>query len=253
MKKIISLLLIAISSCIFSQEISKSSNYMVMYDGFFQPGKAKVVHKVNYILLLGDDFSFSAPESLLEDFATNYTVDRSKIESNTSYIEELIFNNHQEIFAFGTFMDDKLGYKEKVDLKWKIENETKEIDGIVCSKATTEKYGRKWVAYFSTRYPFPIGPYKFNGLPGLVVEVFDENREYVFIMKSVERKKVDLKINFSDIKFVTKNKYKETVYNIMFTLAPYPVFEDPELKKRIMVNLKNTEERRNNPIELEIN
>jgi GLPGLI family protein len=40
-----------------------------------------------------------------------------------------------------------------------------------CQRTATNAFGRRWIAYFSKEYKQNIGPYKFNGLPGLVFEI----------------------------------------------------------------------------------
>lgn len=49
-----------------------------------------------------------------------------------------------------------------------------------CQKATTKKYGRVWIAYFTARNSFRFGPYKFSKLPGLIIEVYDDKKDYWF-------------------------------------------------------------------------
>ncbi|WP_317126019.1 GLPGLI family protein, partial [Chryseobacterium sp. SC28] len=70
---------------------------------------------------------------------------------------------------------------DKMD--WKIENETKKNKNFTLHKATTNFGGRQWTAWFSTEFPFQEGPYKFQGLPGLIFEVYDSENifHYTFL------------------------------------------------------------------------
>lgn len=80
----------------------------------------------------------------------------------------------------------KLTYKEPVISNWKLMNETKVINTIPCKKAEVSFKGRNWTAWYSTEIPFPYGPYKFSGLPGLIVKITDEKGDYDFeLVKSV--------------------------------------------------------------------
>lgn len=80
----------------------------------------------------------------------------------------------------------KLTYKEPVISNWKLMNETKVINTISCKKAEVNFKGRNWTAWYSTEIPFPYGPYKFSGLPGLIVKITDEKGDYDFeLVKSV--------------------------------------------------------------------
>ncbi len=71
-----------------------------------------------------------------------------------------------------------IGYKEETPLKWKIESDKKTIGIYPAQKATTSFGGRKWTAYFTMDISIQDGPYKFYGLPGLIVEIYDEADEY---------------------------------------------------------------------------
>lgn len=72
-------------------------------------------------------------------------------------------------------------YKEKMNLfDWKITSEMKEILGYLCVKATCDFRGRKWNVWFTMDIPLQEGPWKFSGLPGLILKAEDEKGDYVF-------------------------------------------------------------------------
>lgn len=69
------------------------------------------------------------------------------------------------------------------DLKkmdWKILPEKKMIDQFEAQKATVDYGGRSWTAWFSQDFPFQDGPYKFHGLPGLILEMEDSTGTHQF-------------------------------------------------------------------------
>lgn len=69
---------------------------------------------------------------------------------------------------------------------WTITNETKNIGGYHCQKATTHFRGRSYEAWFANALPYQNGPWKLGGLPGLILEAYDTNKEIVFTFKSLE-------------------------------------------------------------------
>lgn len=75
-------------------------------------------------------------------------------------------------------------YKVKEDQKpeWKILPEKQKIGSYNAQKATTSYGGREWVAWFSTDIPFQDGPYKFYGLPGLIVKLEDTTGSHVMTL-----------------------------------------------------------------------
>ncbi|WP_312090442.1 GLPGLI family protein [Chryseobacterium sp.] len=82
-----------------------------------------------------------------------------------------------------------IAYTEDLKFNWKISNEKQKIGEYNTQKATTDFGGRKWTAWFSTDLPFPDGPYKFWGLPGLIVKIEDDAKNYSWILQG--NKKVD--------------------------------------------------------------
>lgn len=59
-------------------------------------------------------------------------------------------------------------------INWKIDyTETKKIASYNCNKATASFRGRNYTAWYSIKLPFSFGPWKFNGLPGLILEISD--------------------------------------------------------------------------------
>lgn len=65
-------------------------------------------------------------------------------------------------------------------LTWKIGQEKYNIAGYACQRATTEFAGRVFEAWFTREVPISEGPYKFYGLPGLIVKLHDSNNYYSF-------------------------------------------------------------------------
>lgn len=72
-------------------------------------------------------------------------------------------------------------YSESVPSQnWQIEDEIQEIAGYPCQKATCIFRGRNYTAWFAFDIPLSYGPWKFGGLPGLILKVYDDKKEYSF-------------------------------------------------------------------------
>ena len=59
-------------------------------------------------------------------------------------------------------------------------NDSKYILNHKTYQAKIASGGRNWVAWYSAEIPFADGPYKFNGLPGLIFEITDTENNYSF-------------------------------------------------------------------------
>ena len=74
------------------------------------------------------------------------------------------------------------------DLKWIYsEDEPINISGYRCNKATVSFAGRDYTAWYTLDVPAPFGPYKFWGLPGLIVKLEEVNGMYIWEMIGLSR------------------------------------------------------------------
>ncbi|NEV92831.1 GLPGLI family protein [Psychroflexus sp. YR1-1] len=73
-----------------------------------------------------------------------------------------------------------------IDIPWKITEETKKIGTYEVQKATAHFRGRDYTAWFTSEIPLPYGPWKLVGLPGLILEAYDTNKEIYWYFKNIE-------------------------------------------------------------------
>lgn len=95
------------------------------------------------------------------------------------------------------FTPMNIGYNEDLKFNWKIDAQKEKIGAYNAQKATTEYGGRKWTAWFTADIPLQDGPFKFHGLPGLIVKVTDDGNNYSWELKG--NKKVE---NFNEIPYI---------------------------------------------------
>lgn len=81
-----------------------------------------------------------------------------------------------QIIYYKEFINDIdtvfLVYDVLPKMNWeRIENETKTILGYVCKKAKVKFRGTNLTAYYTEEIPYSFGPWKFDGLPGLILEI----------------------------------------------------------------------------------
>ncbi|MEN0049152.1 MAG: GLPGLI family protein [Bacteroidota bacterium] len=98
---------------------------------------------------------------------------------------------------------------------WKLSNESKEIAGYTCQKATLEEEDRKVEAWFTTAIPIASGPSNFYGLPGVILglHIKGENSERWLTATEVELKKLekDALIAPTKGKKVNRDQYNKIV------------------------------------------
>jgi GLPGLI family protein len=101
-----------------------------------------------------------------------------------------VYTNHKENRIIFTDIQppNRIQYSENVpEQNWKITTETKEITGYKCQKATCTFRGRDYIAWFTREIPVKEGPWKFNGLPGLIVKVYDMQEHYEFELTAIRK------------------------------------------------------------------
>ncbi len=97
------------------------------------------------------------------------------------------------LFDEGDYFTEEKTFK----LKWVLVDEKKNIGSFECFKAKTKFRGREYTAWYTISVPVSFGPWKLNGLPGLIVEATDESGLVQFRLKKIETinvKNVDLKL-----------------------------------------------------------
>lgn len=65
-------------------------------------------------------------------------------------------------------------------LNWQLHPETDSVFNYKCQKATVNLFGRNYTAWYTVDIPTRANLWKFCGLPGLILKVYDENEEYVW-------------------------------------------------------------------------
>ena len=71
-------------------------------------------------------------------------------------------------------------------MTWTLGTEHQTIIGYDCQKATCHWRGRDYEAWFTAAIPVKAGPWKFGGLPGLIMKVYDTRHVYTWEAVGVE-------------------------------------------------------------------
>lgn len=127
--------------------------------------------------------------------------------------------------------------------RWEIGQETKEILGHQTQKATTEFRGRKYEAWFASDIKISDGPYKFSGLPGMILEIASHDGKYQFIAYElkINQEKVD-----SEIEPLSKKHKNSKKYDIYTKLKIIEENEKKEIKYQLSKNPNISEFKVNN-------
>ena len=113
----------------------------------------------------------------------NYKIYKNYPAGRMTYVESVIPNLFQ--------------YDENLDVfEWQLTSLVDTIGEYVAHCAYAEYGGRNWVAWYTTEIPINDGPYKFRGLPGLIIRLYDDQEHYVFDMVTIEHSDDELLIEY---------------------------------------------------------
>ena len=121
-------------------------------------------------------------EKQMKAGVSNFSIKRNDAKGKVRYKVTKDYQKNK------TYLNVRIGsdsYKVLEDraLDWKILPEKEKIGNWEAQKATTEFGGRKWTAWFCEEIPLSDGPYKFKGLPGLIVKISDADNSHVMELK----------------------------------------------------------------------
>ena len=128
-------------------------------------------------------------ESIKKQMASgmkSISVSRNRQGGEVSYEVEKTYPDYK-ISLITNIGNDTYKVSEDRPINWKISTDKKKIGEFQTQKATTHFAGRNWIAWFTTDVPIQDGPYKFSGLPGLIVEIADEKNSHKIELKGLKK------------------------------------------------------------------
>ncbi len=187
MKKLINLLVVFIPTSLIAQ-INDSVSIKCMYNltvvsdtnnPIFKNKDVKILEigknsskYYSYLRNKGD----SAMKADVEGGANIAEILANKYKYHTDKSSLIVYHNYPtSLISVTEDIGQMYLYTEELKTqKWKIEADTQTFIGLNCTKAISNFRGRNYIAWFTYTIPTTFGPWKFNGLPGLILKIYDE-------------------------------------------------------------------------------
>ncbi|MDR2237184.1 MAG: GLPGLI family protein [Chryseobacterium sp.] len=183
MKRIAMILLMLFGCLLFAQ-----NDRFIYQVSFKKDSTSNEITKENYHLdITGDGLSYYNRIYYINDSVYAQTGKEGfKGYRLTSFI---VKNKNSSSYDNYEYIGDVNFYKTGTpsNLVWKISDSTKTVNELKVQKAETHFGGRKWTAWFTQEIPLSYGPYKFGGLPGLITEIYDSRKNYIFTLIKSEK------------------------------------------------------------------
>lgn len=96
----------------------------------------------------------------------DYFITKNKDDKSVSFVENI---GSKQVY-----------YQEDRKMNWDIATQVSDFNSYKVQKATMKFGGRTWTAWFAPEIKISDGPYKFFGLPGLILKLEDDKGDYRF-------------------------------------------------------------------------
>lgn len=264
MKRITLLIYFLLNSFLFAQ----SDNFLVEYKYNFTNdslNKSDVktdefvmrIHPDGYVFLPKSIFRMDTIPGDITQYMKNGVIQISEMYKQEGYIHHwlrLFYNKSKNNYLIQANVSfTRIDFEDNIpSINWKLVNEEKNINGYKAKKALTNLFGRNWEAWYTEEIPISYGPYKFHGLPGLILEIKDSENyfDFQFVSLTKSNSSIPKPKNYQRVK-MTRVEFEE--YIKKYKQNPFIVLggrntlvkDDEEFLKRKKLKL----EANNNSIE----
>tara|TARA_R110002167_G_scaffold115853_15_gene290514 strand:+ start:2643 stop:3368 length:726 start_codon:yes stop_codon:yes gene_type:complete len=200
-----------LSNCVIAQE---NYSYKIEYDMMLNFDGYKKYSAYLFFNLNCSNFTYQINDNIDENVAFN---------QDDETLISFIVSDYSQYFIKSSKCDDLIlqlekGFKnekyylvkEKLpEIDWTITEDTKAIGSHICYKANGNFAGRNYNAWFTTEISGFFGPWKFHGLPGIVLEISDQKNEVQFFATKISTVNIPLNIvdKTSDYSVVPRDEY----------------------------------------------
>lgn len=211
--------------------------------------------KIEYKSIISFSPGFNEIEKISMFLTNNYILQKTSFEAENQQVDEnnsiiiipetlktnkynqiLIDLNTRKLIEYTReiyFLEDDYAVEENLpNMKWILLSEQKQIGDFLCEKAKTTFRGRTYEVWYTTEIPITYGPWKFNGLPGLMVEIKDTQGIYTWQLTSFTQN-ADIVIELNEIQ----------EKNSKFEIISFKDFDEKIINKRkndfLMISSRN--------------
>jgi len=250
----------------FPSEVIDKANLMVTYNLSYKQDTNKLdfQRQEEMLLFVGEKTSLFTSKNLYNLRKLGTIAEREG--RLNSFIDEMSEGNYRARFTFEIYKNypsGMLSYADKVipssfiyeeDLsafQWELLDKDSLINGYTVQKALLRYGGRIWSTWYTLEIPVADGPYKFSGLPGLILKIADSQGHYVFEMTAIERLKEAVAIEFFNMDWVKTNRKGVLDAEENFRHDIISRARDAGSNSQSQQTAARNMLKRNNPIELE--
>jgi GLPGLI family protein len=170
----------------------------------------------------------------------DYTILKNCPKSKLNLIDRFAMENYR--------------YEEDIPVfDWELSEDTMTVCGYLCKKAATTFRGRDYEAWYAPQIPVSSGPWKFAGLPGLILRIKDTRNMFLFLCthmtKPEEAVLIDSDRDYGRAIMVSKSRYNRDKQKFMDNSGAF-MTGNPVVQQNGPLPAHNYVKKPFNPIEL---
>ena len=186
-------------------EVLDTSYLHVNYEAKLKMNKEKKHINRNVVLEIGKDVSVCYDSKFRQFIALDDSLKMVRasvgewirtMENNGTFGRTVSFAVYKHLPAMNelTYTDEIFRYlyyyeQELPAIDWQMQNADSVVCGYSCSKAVGEWRDRRWTVWYSMDIPIDDGPWKLQGLPGLILHAEDAQGDFFFTCVGIEEKR----------------------------------------------------------------
>ncbi|HWV30698.1 MAG TPA: GLPGLI family protein [Dyadobacter sp.] len=266
----VAFLMLACEFAIGQDKVSPFVSYDITctFELKFYPDSTSNVSKTEsfFLFINAEQSLFESQNRYLQDSAIAAGSDGANRQNLVSFLQQhrtdfdfnIVKHGCNAIHTTDRIYHDYFSYSEAGrHLQWTLTQDTARVAGYPAQRATTEFGGRKWEAWFTEAVPVSEGPYKFCGLPGLIVRLTDSKKHYDFVLNGLKQSRREMP-DTTPPKFVKTDKHTFFRKRGEYRANPIGIAEQSgvvftsgrsEIAQRVQQKIKSD----NNPIEFYTN
>ena len=139
-------------------------------------------HSSQYISIIGEFLTKNKSDIMAKRIKDPYA-------GYTTLRDEVFKNTPNEGYLRFVHMPGWVSCREKMEglFDWQLLEGDSIVCGYPCHRATTTFRGRSWTVWYTLDLPYSDGPWKFCGLPGLVLYAYDSEDKFRFNSIGIEK------------------------------------------------------------------
>lgn len=200
--------------CILFYQFAYTQNLNIVYEVTVLPNKNDKTFSEKSILFLTVDKDYSYfytplmnnSQKQMEMISNDKGLSDKILKSTlTTYIIKKNIANKSVTHYLK--LDETFAYQDKFNLQWELTDRELQILGYNCKSAKVSFRGRNYIAFFTEDIPINDGPYKFYGLPGLILKLTSDDGDYDFTAVGIEKNMVNIDLELKNSIITTREKY----------------------------------------------